>query len=142
VELNASGSGYTLTLTGVPVYSCRRCRTSLMIDEFGELGLDSIVVATVNALETLGPEAQGEPRYLSFHCRSCRATLPKVDDPVRSHFRSNAVLGTTGKLIGVDFYGAAFSCPRCHTTHPHLPSPLYHKIKDAVTRAARFYQRQ
>jgi len=137
--LEASGHGYTLTVTGVPVSTCRRCRTSQMISEYGELNLDAIISATVTALETLAPHNEGEQKYLTQHCRNCRTKLPDSVDPVRAHFRANAAIGTTSELVGVDYYGSAFTCPSCLLKHPHLPSPLYHKIKDSVTRAAQHY---
>jgi hypothetical protein len=139
IELDASGSGYTLSLTGVPAASCRHCRTTLTISETGEMGLDSLIVATVEALETLAPIAQGELRFLSMHCRKCMSALPKKPDKDRGRFRANAYLGTTGTLLGVEYYGQSFTCPKCMVKHPHLPSPLYHKVKDSLTRAARNY---
>ena len=114
-------------------------RLAGLIDEYGTYGIDSIIMATVSALEILAGEPQGELKYLSYRCRKCKSTLPETVDPTRANFRANAKLGTTGKIIGIDFFGAAFTCPKCHTKHPHLPSPLYHKIKDSITRAATFY---
>ena len=139
VELEASGSGYALTLTGVPVASCRHCRTLLTIDEYGQAGLDSLIIATGEALETLAPIAQGELKYLSMHCRKCGAVLSKKLDTDRGRFRASTQLGTTGLLIGVEYYGSSLTCPKCGIRHPHLPSPLYHSVRDSLTRAVSHY---
>jgi hypothetical protein len=139
IELNASGSGFTLTLTNVPVEGCRHCMTDLMMSHYGDYSVDAVILAAINALETLAPVQEGELKYLTTHCRVCKGKIPNVPDENRATFKANAGIGRTREVLGVDYYGDAISCPKCGTRHPNLTPVIYHKIKDSIARSAALY---
>jgi ribosomal protein L40E len=139
IKLDGSASGYTLAVSGVPAVGCRDCGTQLMMSYSGTLGLDAIILAIINALESIAPVPAADTRGQVYHCRHCKARLPDSVDRHRAHFSASAGIGRTSEIIGIEYFGDAITCPSCATKHPHLPSTLYHKIKDSVSRAAEFY---
>jgi len=138
VELDASGHGYSLRITGVPVFSCEHCGYNLIINE-NIAGVNDIVAAAMSALDNLGPISLGTPRATPSHCRSCRAQLPSEIDSVPGTFISNHRIGSTSYTIGVSFRGESLTCQSCGKKHPHLPSVLYHEVSRSITRAASHY---
>lgn len=139
VVLDASGPGFRLTLSGIPVYSCVQCLTSLRLDEHVGPSLTDIAAAAMSGLETVSPIARGEPKDLTFHCRECNTRMPDKADETRAHFMVNAPLRLGGHLVGIEYYGDAVTCPSCKVRHPWLPAILYHNVLDSVTRAASHY---
>jgi len=139
VSLDASGSGFTLIVTGIPVFSCLTCGSPLVADEIGEACPDAIVLAVVNALESLAVENRSDPLQTSLHCRVCKTRLPHKSTGARANFRANFPLYPGGALIGVEYYGEAIACPRCGVNHPCLSPLLYHQIRDSIMRALAFY---
>ncbi|MFH1677011.1 MAG: hypothetical protein ABIC40_08290, partial [bacterium] len=68
ISLDAGGPGYSLVITGVPVFGCRRCGIDLTIDEAYGVGINDIIVATVTALEKLNAVSRGDFLHHSLHC--------------------------------------------------------------------------
>jgi hypothetical protein len=141
VRIEASGAGYSLGVSGIPVFYCHKCDPSYLIPESGGPGLQDIITGVLTALESVSPRRMGGPGYPSLHCRKCGTRLPDATDRVKGHFRERAAIGPGSELIGVDYLGGAITCPRCGLKHPHLPATLYHQIRDSLTTAAQFYVR-
>jgi len=138
VSLNASGDGYSLTVSGVPVYSCHNCGTSLSLADSTNT-VRELVTTIIHALDTLAPigydNTMGSPRQ----CRHCRALLPKERDRSRAHFTASARLEPGREVIGVEYYGDALTCPDCGRRHPCVNSAVCHKISTEIQRAASYY---
>ena len=139
IVLDASGPGFRMTISGVPVYSCVQCLTPLRLDEHVGPGVQDIAAAAMSGLEQVAPIGRGEPKNLSFHCRECNTKLADTADETRAHFLVNAPLKPGGQVIGIEYYGDAVTCPRCAIRHPWLGAVLYHQVLDSVTLAASHY---
>ena len=137
--MEAHGRGYLLTIHGVPVVRCGKCRTSYEMTEYGPLNLDSIYVAVITALEFTSPKTMGSPHDVLLCCRHCGMKLPVSLDTKRAVYSASTKLGLTGWTISIEYTGASYSCVRCLQKHLHLPSSMYHNIRDSLTRAAQLY---
>ncbi len=141
VQLDASASGFTLVLSGVPVTGCSHCATPLQMGETPGTTLDDLVAAAMDALESLAGKGMGEPRGIAMHCRQCGTQLPARVDNSRARFAAGAPLGPGMPTIGVEYLGPSVSCTRCYTKHPYMPATFYHQMRDAISRSIRFYVR-
>ena len=138
ISVDASGSGFSLTVTGVPAYACDNCATPLRLAD-GVNSVREITTAIISALDTLTPIGTGFPMHGSRQCRECKAVLPNQIDKIRAHFKANAKMEPGKEIIGIIFYGDALTCPRCARKHPYLISSVYHQISDAIRRATTYY---
>lgn len=139
IELDASGAGYTLMLSGIPVHCCDNCHTSPKLEESEGIGVDEIVSATMSALETLSASAWGQAPGVSFQCLKCRAKLPDVPDADRAYFKANAPMGSRKDILGVMYHGDSLTCGKCSKKHTTLPPALYHKIRAEIAESISHY---
>jgi hypothetical protein len=139
VSLQGSGTGFSLTISGIPVYACDGCGTSLVFyDDWRTV--DEIVTAVIDALDSLAPAAFGSP-HTSRQCAKCKTNLPREIDKRKARFTANARMQPTGELIGVVFQGDSLTCPTCARRYPCITPATYHEIAQTVRRAASLYAR-
>ncbi len=138
--IDASGPGFALTISGVPVFACDECRTSLHLHETGP-GVNDIIAAVMDALDKLGANSLGTPMHVPNQCRKCKTTLPREIDKSRAHFAMSSPMGPGGAIIGIQYYGNALTCPKCGQKHPHLSPVVYHNITDSIYKASAIYMR-
>jgi len=137
-SLSASGSSYSLAVSGVPVYSCDNCSSSLVLAD-GHNTVTELTTTIINALDTLAPIGFNVPMGSPRQCRYCRADLPKEIDPNKAHFTASARLEPSGEVIGVEYYGDALSCPKCGRKHPFITGGTCHEIAREIQLAASHY---
>jgi len=138
ISLDASGPGFTVTISGIQVFGCDTCRTSL---KFLDVGPDAhdIATAVMNALDKLTPIGLGSPMYAACQCRRCKNEMQIEVDSTRSYFNGNTPLRPGDVTIGVMYHGNSITCPSCGQKHPYLPATTYQALADAINRAATPY---
>jgi len=140
VSLQGSGTGFSLTVSGIPVYACDGCGTSLVFYEEWRT-VDEIVTAVIEALDSLAPGSFGSPLHSSRQCVKCKANLPREIDKRKARFTASARMQPDGNLIGIQYQGDSLTCPTCARRYPYITPVTYHEIAQTIRRAASFYLR-
>ncbi len=140
ISIDASGTGFALSISGIPVYACDECRSSLQFADYGET-VDAVITAVISVLDRLAPTGYGSPTHTPRQCNRCRENLPREMDGSRAHFADSIPLGPGGVMIGVKYFGNALTCPHCGTRHPYVTPVTFHEIADSIRRAATLYER-
>ena len=138
ISIDASGPGFTVTITGIQVFACDTCRTSLRLIETGP-GVHDIATTVMNALDRFTPIGLGSPMTTPCQCRKCKSEMSIQIDEARGYFKGNAPLKPGDVTIGVIYHGDAITCPSCGERHPHLPATTYHELANSIERAASIY---
>ena len=138
ISIDTSGSNFKLTLSGIPVYACDNCRSSLHFIERGPSPED-VAAAALKALDRLTPSLYGSPLHSPNQCSKCRADLVKSGERKDGIVQTSERLEKSTHVLVVRFHGPVVECPDCGTVHPVLSPVMYHEVFAGIRKDGAIY---
>jgi len=138
ISIDTSGSNFKLTLSGIPVYACDNCRSSLHFLERGPSPED-IAATALTALDRLTPSLFGAPIHTPNQCCKCRADLAMSAKLEVGIVQTSERLDKGTHVLVVRYRGPVVACPNCGTVHPVISPVTYHEVFAGIRKDGAIY---